>query len=103
VREVVIFADNDERGLKAADDAIAAYNARDLNVKVLQPKQFKDDFNDVLCADPAAQAELQRRRELRRAQEAREHRRTTTEEYKPVQPIFAPGYLGKKNDEGSHE
>jgi putative DNA primase/helicase len=48
VREVVIAADNDPPGLRAAWAAADAYTAQGRRVRVIQPQTRGDDFNDLL-------------------------------------------------------
>ncbi len=48
VRGVIIAADNDEPGLKAARAAADAYRARGLSVRIFAPGKVKADFNDVV-------------------------------------------------------
>lgn len=48
VRSIVIGTDNDPAGLEAAARARAAFNARGLSVRVIQPLPGFKDFNDEL-------------------------------------------------------
>lgn len=48
VRSIVIGADNDPAGLEAVARARAAFNARGLSVRVIQPLPGFKDFNDEL-------------------------------------------------------
>jgi hypothetical protein len=48
VREVIIAADHDEPGMKAASAAAEAYRARGYQVVIASPQTAKADWNDVL-------------------------------------------------------
>jgi len=47
-RGVIIAADNDEPGLKAARAAADAYRARGVSVRIFAPDKGKADFNDMV-------------------------------------------------------
>jgi DNA primase len=51
VREVNIFADNDEPGRKAADLAAETHEALGRTVRTIFPSAGLKDFNDVIVAD----------------------------------------------------
>jgi len=48
VRELVIAADNDEPGLKAAHAAADAYRANGYSVRIVSPRTRRADWNDLL-------------------------------------------------------
>lgn len=50
VREVIIAADNDEPGIKAASAAAEAYRAHGYQVQILSPRNEDWDFNQVVEA-----------------------------------------------------
>jgi hypothetical protein len=75
-------------------------------VEVCRPTELKD-FNDVLCADPAARAERDKRKELRDIAQAEADRQRFAAHQHTIknhahEPFIAPGYLGNRKGEG-HE
>ena len=50
VREVIIFADNDDAGRKAAQDAQEKWRLRNRKVRILNPSSAFNDWNDALMS-----------------------------------------------------
>lgn len=53
IRSIVIGADNDEAGAKAADKAAKAFTSRGLAVRIIRPLEGFKDFNDELQGNRA--------------------------------------------------
>ncbi len=53
-QEVQVFADNDAPGHEAAERAAKAYQAQGRRVVIRFPPEHFGDWNDALCAEPAA-------------------------------------------------
>jgi putative DNA primase/helicase len=48
VREIIIAADHDDAGMKAASAAAESYRDRGFQVRIASPRNRKEDWNDVL-------------------------------------------------------
>lgn len=60
VKEVVIAADHDEKGIEAADELAERLVKEGRVVRVAVPERFGADWNDMLCEDGADLDELKR-------------------------------------------